>query len=104
MCLNEDMFLNVFVQSVKLAKLGSFELPLKIDKLTKIHLVCATVSSLKSFATAARAETTFDVTLQLIITLLLALKVDSEKFTSELTFIVEQLQLMRRECHPYTNI
>ena len=102
MCLNEDMFLNVFLQSVKLAKLGSFELPLKIDKLSKIHLVCATVCSLKSFATAARAETTFDLTLQLIITLLLALKLDSEKFTSELTFIVEQLQLMRKECHPYS--
>ena len=102
MCLNEDMFLNVFVQSVKLAKLGSFELPLKIDKLTKIHLVCATVCSLKSFETAARAETTFDLTLQLIITLLLVLKLDLEKFTSELTFIVEQLQLMRKECHPYS--
>ena len=101
-CLNKDMYLNVFVQSVKLAKLGSLELPLKIDKITQAHHVRDTLCSLKSFETAARTETTFDFTLQLIITLLLALKLDSEKFTSGLTFIVEQLQLIQKEFHSYS--
>ena len=38
--------------------------------------------------------TSFDLTLQLIITLLINVKQDYEKYTLVLAFIIEQLQLM----------
>ena len=100
LCLNEDMLLNVFVQSVKLSKIGSLLFPMQITKLSQIYQTCETVCSLKSF-TATSEKRSFDLTLQLIISLLISLKPECEKFESVLSFVIDQLQLMTKRSFAY---
>ena len=100
LCLNEDMLLNVFVQSVKLSKIGSLLFPMQITKLSQIYQTCETVCSLKSF-TATSEKRSFDLTLQLIISLLISLKPECEKFETVLSFVIDQLQLMTKRSFAY---
>ena len=50
LCKREDMLLVVFIQSVKLTRLGKFKLPVKSNTLSQIYEICETIFSLKSFA------------------------------------------------------
>ena len=101
MRINGDMMLDVYVKSVKLTELGS--LPAHIDKVSQIYEICDVVCSLTSFNAAnTKAPTIFNWTLRLVITLLLNVKQDYEKYTIVLAFIIEQLQLMTKRSYAYS--
>ena len=102
LCIREDMLLDVFIQSVKLTRLGKLQLPVKINTLSQIYEICETTCSLKSFA-STKVKKTSDLTLQLVFTLLTNLINNSEKNTALLLFITEQLQLMNKPCSAYSS-
>ena len=100
MRINGDMMLDA---SVKLTELGSLQLPAHIDKVSQIYEICDVVCSFKSFNAAnTKTPTSFDLTLQLVITLLINVKQDYEKYTLVLAFIIEQLQLMTERSYAYS--
>ena len=99
---NEDMILTAFMHSVKLDRVGTNAMPLHMNSLQQIYEVCDTIAAMPAFGSIVTSKT-IDLTIAIIITLLFSLKQTSTKFTTVISFIIEQLQLLSKRSYVYSS-
>ena len=101
-CIDENLMLNVFVNLVKLNKVGQFVFPMKVNSIHLIEQVCDTLNLLTNSSDNSRTENKHILILNLILSLLIPLQGDSFQFHSVIIFISEQFRLMTLKALSYS--
>ena len=105
--IKEDMSLIVYVNSVKLNRIGDKLLPLKAERISTIEQICKEICKLTLLNTADRSSTSeLDVlcvlNIKFILTLLCQFKNENCSYNSVVGFVYEQLQLLTTKKHSFS--
>ena len=93
--IDNDLMLNIYMNSVKLSKLHHFTFPLDVYHIDVVYEVCDALERMNMLPNSNTASLdSLQVRMQLILSLLLPMKSASFKYHAVIWFIFEQIRLM----------
>jgi len=102
--IDEHLMLSCYMSSVELLSLDRFQFPLKVNSLRTIETVLDVFSNIQTSPSHTHcSDGQFILILQLVLSLLIPLKSESFKFHQVISFMYEQLRLMKQGvcCYSY---
>ena len=107
--IQEDLSLNVYIDSVKLTQLEDKKLPLKLENISTINQVCEGITKVNSLDEAVETSGESDLDalcifyIKFIPSLLCLFKTEKCSFCSFVSFVYEQLELLTKKKKSFSN-